>query len=133
MLTELPFGNVTVLTEVSGQQVWDALENGFSKIEDGAGRFPQVAGMKVVADKSKPAGSRVVSVEIGGKPLDPKATYKLATNDYMLDGGDGYTALKGGKVVVDARGGKLIANDVMVLVKKLGTVTSKVEGRIAFK
>jgi 2',3'-cyclic-nucleotide 2'-phosphodiesterase (5'-nucleotidase family) len=45
VLTELPFGNVTVLTEVTGQQVWDALENGFSKIEDGAGRFPQVSGL----------------------------------------------------------------------------------------
>ena len=33
-----------------------------------------------LADKAKPAGQRVVSVEIGGKPLDPKATYKLATN-----------------------------------------------------
>ncbi|NMD08128.1 MAG: bifunctional metallophosphatase/5'-nucleotidase, partial [Phyllobacteriaceae bacterium] len=108
-------------------------ENGFSKIEDGAGRFPQVAGMKVVADKSKPAGSRVVSVEINGKPLDAKATYKLATNDYMLSGGDGFTSLAGGKVTVDARGGKLIANDVMVLVKKLGTVTAKVEGRIVVK
>ncbi|MBL8789535.1 MAG: bifunctional metallophosphatase/5'-nucleotidase [Rhizobiales bacterium] len=133
VLTELPFGNVTVLTEVTGQQVWDALENGFSKIEDGAGRFPQVAGLKVVADKSKPVGSRVVSVYVAGKPLDLKATYKLATNDYMLTGGDGYTALTGGKVLVDARGGKLIANDVMVLVKKLGTVTSKVEGRIVVK
>jgi 5'-nucleotidase / UDP-sugar diphosphatase len=132
ILTELPFGNVTVMVEVTGQQVWDALENGFSKIEDGAGRFPQVGGMKVVADKSKPAGSRVVSVEIGGKPLDPKATYKLATNDYMLDGGDGYTQFKGGKVTVDARGGKLIANDVMVLVKKQGTVKAKVEGRTTF-
>lgn len=133
ILTELPFGNVTVLTEVTGQQVWDGLENGFSKIEDGAGRFPQVSGMKVVADKAKPAGSRVVSVEIDGKPLDPKATYTLATNDYMLTGGDGYTSFAGGKVTVDARGGKLIANDVMVLVKKLGTVTSKVEGRIVVK
>jgi 5'-nucleotidase / UDP-sugar diphosphatase len=130
VLSELPFGNLTVLTEVTGQQVWDALENGFSKIEDGAGRFPQVSGMKVIADRSKPAGQRVVSVEIGGQPIDKAKTYKLATNDYMLDGGDGYSALKGGKVLVDARGGKLIANDVMVLVKKLGTVTAKVEGRI---
>ena len=80
------------------QQVWDALENGFSKYEDGAGRFPQVSGLKVVADVKKPAGSRVVSVMVGDKALDLAATYKLATNDYMLDGGDGYTALKGGKV-----------------------------------
>ncbi len=133
VLTELPFGNVTVLTEVSGQQIWDALENGFSKYEDGAGRFPQVSGLKVVADVKKPAGARVVSVTVGDKALDLAATYRLATNDYMLDGGDGYTALKGGKVTVDARGGKLIANDVMVLVKKLGTVEAKVEGRIVIQ
>jgi 5'-nucleotidase / UDP-sugar diphosphatase len=133
VLTELPFGNVTVLVDVTGQQVWDALENGFSKIEDGAGRFPQVSGMKVVADRSKPAGSRVVSVMVGDKPLDPATTYKLATNDYMLDGGDGYTSLKGGKIYVDTRGGKLIANDVMVLVKKLGMIDARVEGRIVVK
>jgi 2',3'-cyclic-nucleotide 2'-phosphodiesterase (5'-nucleotidase family) len=133
VLTELPFGNVTVLTEVTGKQIWDALENGFSKYEDGAGRFPQVSGLKVVADVKKPAGSRIVSVMAGDKALDLAATYKLATNDYMLDGGDGYTALKGGKVTVDARGGKLIANDVLVLVKKLGTIDAKVEGRIVIQ
>jgi 5'-nucleotidase / UDP-sugar diphosphatase len=111
----------------------DALEHGFSKIEDGAGRFPQVAGLVVEADRAKPAGSRVVSVMIGGKPLDPKATYKLATNDYMLDGGDGYTAFKGAKVVIDGKAGKLIANDVMVMIKAKGEVDAKVEGRIIIR
>jgi len=86
-----------------------------------------------VADVKQPAGSRIVSVMAGDKVLDLAATYKLATNDYMLDGGDGYTALKGGKVTVDARGGKLIANDVLVLVKKLGTIDAKVEGRIVIQ
>ena len=133
ILSELPFGNVTVMTEVTGKQIWDALENGFSKLEDGGGRFPQVSGLKVVADKTKPAGSRLVSVMVGDKPIDPAATYKLATNDFMLGGGDGYTALAGGKVIVDPRGGKLIANDVMVFVKKLGTFDAKVEGRIVIK
>lgn len=133
ILSELPFGNVTVMTEVTGKQIWDALENGFSKLEDGGGRFPQVSGLKVVADKTKPAGSRLVSVMVGDKAIDPAATYKLATNDFMLGGGDGYTALAGGKVIVDPRGGKLIANDVMVFVKKLGTFDAKVEGRIVIK
>ena len=86
-----------------------------------------------MADVKKPTGSRIVSVMAGDKALDLAATYKLATNDYMLDGGDGYTALKGGKVTVDARGGKLIANDVLVLVKKLGTIDAKVEGRIVIQ
>jgi 5'-nucleotidase / UDP-sugar diphosphatase len=133
ILSELPFGNVTVLVEANGQQIWDALENGFSKLEDGGGRFPQVSGLKVSADKSKPAGSRVVSVDIGGKPLDKAAAYKLATNDFMLGGGDGYTALAGTKVIIDKSGAKLIANDVMVKVKALGTVDAKVEGRIVIQ
>jgi 5'-nucleotidase / UDP-sugar diphosphatase len=133
ILTELPFGNVTVLVELTGQQIWDALENGFSKIEDGSGRFPQVSGMKVVADVKKPAGSRVVSVVVGEKALDLAVKYKLATNDFMLGGGDGYVSFAAGKVLVDARGGKLVANDVMVKVKAAGTVDAKVEGRIVLQ
>ena len=101
ILTELPFGNVTVVTQITGQQVNEALENGVSQVEDGAGRFPQVSGLKMVVDLKQPAGSRVVSVTVGDKPLDPAATYKVATNDFMLHGGDGYTALTGGKVLID--------------------------------
>ncbi len=133
ILSELPFGNVTVLTEVSGQQVLDALENGFSQVEDGAGRFPQVSGMTIVADLKKPAGSRVVSVTVGDKPLDPGATYKVALNDFMLKGGDGYTALSEGNVLIGPRGGDLMANDVADYVAAKGTVDAKVEGRITFQ
>ena len=93
ILTELPFGNVTVLVEVTGKQLREALENGVSKIEDGAGRFPHVSGMKVEIDATKPAGGRVVSAMVGDKPLDKAAAYKLATNDFVLGGGDGFTAL----------------------------------------
>lgn len=133
VLTELPFGNKTVLIALTGKQVLDGLENGFSQIEDGAGRFPQVSGLKIVADPKAPKGQRVVSVMVGDKPLDPAATYKVATNDYMLSGGDGYTAFTGGKVLIDGNNGKLMANDVMVYIRKLGTVTTKAEGRITLK
>ncbi len=133
ILTELPFGNVTIMVELTGKQIRDALENGVSKLEDGAGRFAHVSGMKVEVDATKPAGERISSVIVGDKPLDDTATYKLATNDFLLGGGDGFTSLGQGKVLVDARGGNLVANDVMVYVKKLGTVDAKVEGRITIK
>lgn len=133
ILTELPFGNKTVLVELTGKQILAALENGFSQIEDGAGRFPQVSGIKVEVDPKAPAGKRVKSVMVGDKPLDPAATYKVATNDYMLGGGDGYTAFTGGKVLVNANNGKLMANDVMAYIRKIGTVTNKVDGRIVMK
>ncbi len=130
ILSELPFGNKTVVTAIPGSQVLAALENGFSQVEDGAGRFPQVSGLQVVYDPKAPAGSRVASVMVNGKPLDTNAVYKVATNDYMLAGGDGYTALGGGKVLVNEQAGNLMANDVMTYVTKIGHVTSKVEGRI---
>ena len=130
ILTELPFGNVTVMTEITGQQIKEALENGVSQVEDGAGRFPQVSGLTMVVDLKRPKGSRVLSVSVGGKPLDPSATYKVATNDYMLRGGDGYTALTGGKVLIDAEAGKLMANTVIDTIAGMGKVDAKVDGRI---
>ncbi len=130
ILTELPFGNVTVLTELPGTQVLAALENGVSQVEDGAGRFPQVSGISFAFDASAPAGSRVSEVMIGETALDLNKVYKVATNDYMMGGGDGYGALGGGMVVIDKGNGNLMANDVIAHVEAAGTVDTAVEGRI---
>jgi 2',3'-cyclic-nucleotide 2'-phosphodiesterase (5'-nucleotidase family) len=51
----------------------------------------------------------VVEAKVGGQPLDSSATYTLATNDYMANGGDGYDALKAGKAVVDPPAARLMA------------------------
>ena len=131
--TELPFGNVAVVVAVSGEAVKAALENGFSQIEKSAGRFPQVSGMTVTVDPKRPPGSRVVAVMVGDTPLDPKATYKLATNDYMLKGGDGYAMLSAGKVLIDASAGSLMATDVINAIQGAKMLSPKVEGRIVFK
>lgn len=130
VLTELPFGNVTQLTEIPGSQLLAALENGFSQAEKGAGRFPQVSGMTVIYDPKAEPGKRVSEVKIGGAPLDLNKLYKVAVNDYMLGRGDGYTALGGGKLINDTGAGALVANDVMVYIEKAGTVKPTVEGRI---
>ncbi len=101
-----------------------------SQVEKGAGRFPQVSGLSFAFDPSAPAGSRVSEVMVGDQPLDPDKVYKVATNDYMLSGGDGYTALGGGNVLVNAGNGNLLANDVIDYIAKTGKVTTGVEGRI---
>jgi 2',3'-cyclic-nucleotide 2'-phosphodiesterase (5'-nucleotidase family) len=133
VLTELPFGNKNVKVEISGKAIQAALENGVSQVEKVAGRFPQVSGLSFVYDPNKPPGERIVSVSIAGAPLDPAKTYTLATNDYMLGGGDGYAALKDAKVILNARDAKLLANDVMVYVRDKGEVAPKIEGRITIK
>ena len=133
VLTELPFGNVTVLLELSGADVVAALENGVSQVEKTAGRFPQVSGLSLVYDPAATAGSRVVSVKVGGAALDPAKIYRVATNDYMAGGGDGYAALKKGKALIDASGGTLMATTVMDYIAANAPVAPKAEGRITAK
>jgi 2',3'-cyclic-nucleotide 2'-phosphodiesterase (5'-nucleotidase family) len=130
ILTELPFGNTTVVTELPGSQVLLALENAVSQVENGAGRFAQVSGLTFAFDASAPAGSRVSEVMVGGAPLEADKLYTVAVNDYIVGGGDGFAALGGGRIVTDGPTGQLVANDVMAYVEKLGTVNVSVEGRI---
>lgn len=95
VLTVLPFQNTLATFELKGSDVVAALENGVSQIEEGAGRFAQVSGLRYTFDKTAEPGSRIVSVEIkkgdGFEPIDPEAVYSVATNNYMRGGGDGYS------------------------------------------
>lgn len=133
ILAEMPFGNTTVLVELTGAQVREALENGFSQVENRAGRFPQVSGLRVQVDPRLPPGSRVLEVEIGGAPLDEARRYRVATNNFMLAGGDNYVQFARGRVLVGATDGKFVSNETMAYIRRLGTVQARVEGRITLR
>ncbi|RUT96683.1 bifunctional metallophosphatase/5'-nucleotidase, partial [Mesorhizobium sp. USDA-HM6] len=95
VLTVLPFQNTLATFKISGKDLVAGLENGLSQIEDGAGRFPQVAGLKYSFDKSvAPNAGRVKSVEVmengAWAPINPDKQYLVATNNYVRQGGDGY-------------------------------------------
>jgi len=94
VLTVLPFQNTIATFQIKGSDLVTALENGVSQIDDGAGRFPQVAGMKFSFDKSKPVGSRTSAVEVkegnAFVPIDPNKIYGVVTNNYVRGGGDGF-------------------------------------------
>ena len=112
-----PFGNVMCVVEVTGQQILDALEWGARKVPGENGGFLQVSGLSYeihsylpdpckVDENTLCAGiegeRRVKNVLVGGEPIDPKATYTLASHDYMLlNNGDGYTAFEGAKLLQD--------------------------------
>ena len=126
----LPFGNVVVTTELTGADLWAALENGVSQVESVAGRFPHVSGIRFTYDPSRPPGQRVLSVEVNGQPLNPSARYVVATNDFMLTGGDGYAAFTNGKVLVDPTSGRLMAEVVAEYIQAISPISLQVEGRI---
>ena len=133
VFSELPFGNKTVKLELTGAQIKAALENGFSQVETGAGRFPQVSGIEVVANVNAEPGSRVESVMVNGAPLDEAATYSLATNDFMANGGDGYVVFTEASSVINPVDATLMASQVMDFIAAAGTVSPAVEGRIVLK
>lgn len=133
ILAEMPFGNTTVLLEVKGEQIKAALENGVSQVRELGGRFPQVSGIVAEIDLKEPVGSRVKSVTVNNQPLDPAKIYKLATNDFMARGGDGYRAFADAKSLVDISASQLMASQVIDYVAKAGKVAPKVEGRVVIR
>lgn len=104
IITVLPFGNYVIVKEYKGAQVLGALEHGTGNYPELAGSFAQVAGLTYTLDLNEEAGKRVKDVKINGAALDLEKTYKVATNDFMAVGGDGYTMLEEGNLVVELPG-----------------------------
>lgn len=95
VLTVLPFQNTLSIFQINGAGLMAALENGVSQVEDGAGRFAQVAGMKYKWDPSKaPEEGRIVDVSVmqdgAWSPIVADKMYGVVTNNYVRGGGDGY-------------------------------------------
>jgi 5'-nucleotidase len=105
--TVQPFNNLVVTQTFTGQQLKDVLEQQFG------GCFGQVAGGRVLQPSasltytwstSAPCGSKVTNLQISGVPVDLAASYRVTTNDFLANGGDGFTRLTAGTGRVTAPG-----------------------------
>ncbi|MCQ4191194.1 bifunctional metallophosphatase/5'-nucleotidase [Methylocystis suflitae] len=127
---ELPFNNQLVTLELSGADLRAALENAVWLIGKDAGRFAQISGARIVVRRDATPGSRLVSIEVGGKPLDDTKLYKVATIDFLARGKDGYAALARGKPLVSDLEGPLLTNVIIGAIEKAGAIAPVVDGRI---
>ncbi|MBQ9450711.1 MAG: 5'-nucleotidase C-terminal domain-containing protein [Bacteroidales bacterium] len=89
LLSMFPFKNYLCYVALKGSDL-QAIFDYMAKT-----RVQVLGGVKLVVD-----GDKVESVLIGGKRLDPKKTYGVATNDFLLDGGDGLTIGKNAKELI---------------------------------
>ena len=108
------YENTLVVLEVTGQQLKEALEHSakyFRPYEPGkslaelvdekipAYNFDIAEGVTYVLNIAKPVGQRIENLQFQGKPLLPTQKLRLATNNYRVNGGGGYTMYKGAPVV----------------------------------
>jgi 5'-nucleotidase len=135
VLAILPFNNPIVKIEISGKTLREVLEHGVARSAEDSepGRFPQVSGITFTYDISKPAGSRVSEIKIGGQPLNESKTYTLATSDFLVTrGGDGYTMFKDAKILIKAEEAQKDSEVFERAIRQSpnSTISPKVEGRM---
>jgi len=86
-----PFGNVLVQLNLTGQQIYDLLNQQFA-----VNRFLQISGLTYTWDNSLPAASRVVEVRKDGVAIDKTASYSVTANNFIVGGGDGFSVFLSG-------------------------------------
>ncbi|GAA5007175.1 bifunctional metallophosphatase/5'-nucleotidase [Kitasatospora paranensis] len=96
--TVQPFTNMMQVKTLTGAQVIQVLQQQVSGLNEAAPKVLQVAGLTYSLDMTKSGADRVVvpSVKLGGTPIDPAASYRVAANEFLAGGGDGFPAFTAG-------------------------------------
>ncbi|MGC0155178.1 bifunctional UDP-sugar hydrolase/5'-nucleotidase UshA [Chromobacterium vaccinii] len=95
VLKVFPFGSRLAYVQLSGREALDYLRAA-ARMTPGAGAFAQFAGVRL-----RIVGGELQDAAIGGKPVDPDKTYRMAVNSFVAAGGDGYPRLIGRPGYVD--------------------------------
>jgi 5'-nucleotidase len=111
VFTVQPFNNVMTVKTMTGDMLYRLLEQQFDNPSAGALRFLQVSnGFNYTWDSTKPHGQHIVpnSMTINGAQVDPAASYRVAMNNFLATGGDGFSVFNegsdplGGEIDIDA-------------------------------
>ncbi|WP_037500993.1 bifunctional metallophosphatase/5'-nucleotidase [Sphingomonas jaspsi] len=102
----MPFGNNLVVMTLTGADLKEAVEQQFAiPVREGFNDPSVLApsmGFGYTFDLSRPQGSRIVGMTLNGKPIDPKASYRVVVNNYLASGGDSIKAFTKGRDITDA-------------------------------
>lgn len=123
VLDAFPFPNDSVTLMLPGGALRSVLEQGCS-LEAG---MVQASGLRATYDPRRPAGSRVLEVRVGDAPLDPERLYRVTTNSFLSEGGDGYAGFLQGQVVGRD---SVISELVLDHIRRAGVVDLPVMGRM---
>jgi 5'-nucleotidase len=97
----LPFGNTLVLLDLSGLELKAALEDAVEHQLANGSKEPYlyVSGVSFQIDVPAAKGQRIQDLKVvdlsgAAVPVRPEQKYRIVTNNYLADGGDGMKVLK---------------------------------------
>ncbi|MBW0145383.1 bifunctional metallophosphatase/5'-nucleotidase [Sphingomicrobium clamense] len=99
LFTVQPFGNTLMTVTLTGAQLKALLEQQFVDAEGNDEHYHLIpsGNFTFAYDLSRPAGDRIVSMTLDGEPIDPARDYRVTTNNFVANGGDGYTVFTQGR------------------------------------
>lgn len=92
-----PFGNTVATIRLKGGDLRDL----FAGMLGSTTRLLEVSGAVVTCAPGEPEGERLLDVLVGGAPIDPERVYLVATNNFLVTGGDGHVAFTKGTDLKD--------------------------------
>ncbi|MFB7274758.1 bifunctional metallophosphatase/5'-nucleotidase [Streptomyces sp. NPDC056244] len=98
--TVQPFTNMMNVFDLTGAQIVTALQQQVSGANAASPKILQVSnGFTYTLDMTKTGADRVLTdtVKLNGEPIDPAKTYRVAMNEFLGGGGDGFAVLAQGK------------------------------------
>ncbi len=98
--TVQPFTNMMRTLDLTGAQLLTALQQQVSGPNEASPKILQVSdGLTYTLDLTESGADRIVkdSVKLDGAALDPAKTYRVAMNEFLAGGGDGFPVFKDGK------------------------------------
>lgn len=97
--TVQPFTNMMTVLDLTGEQLVTALQQQVSGSNEASPKILQVSeGLTYTLDMTKAGADRVVAgtIRLNGEAIDPAKTYRVAMNEFLAGGGDGFAALGAG-------------------------------------
>ncbi|RPK53599.1 bifunctional metallophosphatase/5'-nucleotidase [Streptomyces sp. ADI93-02] len=94
--TVQPFTNMMNVVDLTGAQLVAALQQQVSGSNEASPKILQVSkGLTYTLDLTKSGADRVVAdtIRLNGEAIDPAKTYRVAMNEFLAGGGDGFAAL----------------------------------------
>jgi 5'-nucleotidase len=139
-----PFENKIILVTLTGRQIKEVLERGVSNLPISKGTFLQVAGLSYVVDLTgmpqqlnedndaiQSIGDRIIDIKVNGKPIDYNKEYRVAINDFMFYGGDGFITFKNAKDVKHTN--KSLTEIIIDYIQRHSPIEIKTDSRIEVK